>query len=237
MTEDTSQLQHGFRRSRRLTFADEAYEAIVEAIFDRRLEPGAQLTVRGLADELDMSTTPIREALTRAAAQRLVVQVSNRGCTVTPLLDDVGYHQLFGVRRQLEEYAVGTADPVEPAVAHLVDLARVMPHMEHGEVYRAFHDFNAADREFHLTLVRMAGNPFLDRAWSELHFHLHVGRLYTGSGVIDFGEALREHAAIADAVQLGDMQAAAALATRHIDNAEQRLIELVPGLAGSEVGR
>lgn len=208
--------------------ADEAYDAIVEAIVDRRLAPGEHLTMRGLAEQLDMSTTPIREALARLAGQRLVSQVTNRSCTVSPLLTEREYHQLFALRRLLEQHAIATAEPDEASVTRVIDLARLMPHMEHGGQYREFQDFNQADRDFHLTLVQMARDPFLERAWHDLHFHLHIGRLYTGSGVIDFSDALREHEAIADAVAAGDMAHAAALAQEHILGAESRLLELVP---------
>jgi DNA-binding GntR family transcriptional regulator len=218
----------GLRRASRRTMADEAYDAIVEAIVDRRLAPSEHLTMRGLAEQLDMSTTPIREALARLASQRLVSQITNRSCTVAPLLTEREYHQIFAVRRLLESAAITTAEPDETSVTKILDLARLMPHMEHGGQYREFQDFNQADRDFHLTLVQMARNPFLERAWHDLHFHLHVGRLYTGSGVIDFSDALHEHEAIAEAVASGSLDAAAELVTQHILGAESRLLELVP---------
>ena len=223
------------RRPRRLTMADEAYEAIVEAIVDERLAPGTHLTVRSLATELDMSTTPIREALNRAAGQRLVVQFTNRGCRVAPLLTLAGYHQIFWVRRVLEQHAMTAAKPDAVSISRVRDLAQVMPHMEHGDHYSDFHDFNQADHEFHLTLVRMAGNPFLEQAWSDLHFHIHVGRLYAGVGIVDFSEALREHTAIAEALGVGDLASAAGLAEQHITQAEHRLLKLVPPFKVADV--
>ncbi len=225
------------RRERRLTLADEAYEAVVEAIVDRRIAPGAHLTTRVLVEQLGMSATPVREALLRLASERLVVQATNRGCTVAPLLTRTEYRQLFATRRLLEHHAVTIASPDRTRIDRAGVLARLMPHMEHGDHYAEFQDFNKADRAFHLTLLQLSGNPFLERAWSDLHFHLHVGRLYTGSGVIDFSEALAEHLAISDAVTAGDFARASELTFVHISAAELRLIELVPSFqtAGDEV--
>lgn len=215
------------RRPPRPSLADLAYEAVVEAIVDRRIKPGARIGIDPLAMELEMSATPIREALARAAAKRLVVQVSNRGFTVTPLLSEREYHQLWDVRYLLEIHAIRAARSSDERITQLATIVDRMPLMEHGPIYRDFKEFSEADREFHHTLVAMAGNDFLLRAWDDLHFHLHVGRLYAGAGLVDFDDALREHAAIADHLVAGQREAAMRELAHHIKRAEQRLVDLV----------
>ena len=66
------------QRPERPSLVTLAYEAVVEAIVDRRLEPGSRISIESLADQLEMSTTPIREALMRTVAERLVIQDNNR---------------------------------------------------------------------------------------------------------------------------------------------------------------
>jgi len=205
-----------------------AYEAIVQAIFDRVFQPGTRLNIDMLAQQLDMSNTPVREALMRTVAQRLVIQDNNRGFTVAPLLKEQAYQQLFDIRHLLEMHAFDIMRPDEIAIARLCELVAQMPAMEHGTVYSDFHEFNQADREFHHTLIAMSRNPFLIRAWEDLHFHLHMGRLYAGAGVVDFGYALPEHTAIAQALQAGNREAAAQAASHHIQQARQRLRSLLP---------
>jgi DNA-binding GntR family transcriptional regulator len=204
-----------------------AYESIVEAIVDRRLQPGSRLSIEDLAVQLEMSTTPVREAIMRTVAERLVIQDRHRGFTVAPLLSESAYHQLFEVRHLLEMHAIRICQPDPVAIANLTQLVTTMAAMEHGPVYRDFQAFSKADATFHRTLVTMAGNLFLLRSWENLHFHLHVGRLYAGAGVIDFGDALAEHAAIMNALQAGDPMRLLADADHHIRCAEQRLRRLV----------
>ena len=72
-----------------------AYEAIVEAILTDALPAGAQVSIDGAAKQLKMSNTPVREALSRLAAERLVMFSANRGYTVTPRITTDEYHQLF----------------------------------------------------------------------------------------------------------------------------------------------
>jgi len=215
------------RRRPRANLAAQAYEAIVEAIIDRQLEPGTRLGIEDLAKQLDMSATPIREALAHAAGQRLVLQRSNHGFTVAPLLSERKFGELFDIRHLLETYALGCAEPNFPMVGRLEEIVELMPSMEHGPDYRDFREFNQADREFHHILVSMARNTVLTETWEDLHFHLQVGRLYAGAGVIDFGDALREHAAIVEALHTEDKGAAARAASRHIKRAQDRLKVLV----------
>jgi DNA-binding GntR family transcriptional regulator len=227
MTGSDSHIAPALRRPAKLSLPDLAYETIVEAIIDGRLAPGTRLSIDYLARELDMSNTPIREALSRASAVRLVNQQPNRGYTVAPLLSEAEYHQLFDARHLIETYAleIGKLDTVD--VAYLVALNAQMAEASTGPSYREFNIFNKQDGDFHRALVRASGNPFLINAWDNLHFHLQVGRLYTGAGVIDRREALEEHAAIIDAIHGGNRQQAVQLASRHIRHAEQRLKHLV----------
>jgi len=67
--------------------------------------------IDGLAERLGISITPVREALVRAASLLLLTRESNRGFRVALLLTTEEYHQLFGVRRLIELYAVGARDP------------------------------------------------------------------------------------------------------------------------------
>ncbi len=222
------------RRPSTRSLPELAYETIVQAIFDRTFQPGARLNIDMLAEQLDMSNTPVREALTRAVAQRLVIQDNNRGFTVAPLLKEQEYHQLFDMRHLLEMHAFALMHLDDAAIARLCELVALMPSMEHGTVYSDFREFNQADREFHHTLITMSHNPFLIRAWEDLYFHLHMGRLYAGAGVVDFGYALPEHTAIAQALQAGNREAAATSASYHIQQAEQRLQRLLPASTDEE---
>jgi DNA-binding GntR family transcriptional regulator len=215
------------RRPPRQSLVDLAYEAIVEAIVDRRIGSGARIGIDALAERLGMSATPVREALARASAKGLVVQESNRGVTVAPLLSPEEYGDLWDTRRLIELHALDEARLEPAAVERLGAIIAGMPSMEHGPVYRGFREFSEADHEFHHTLVSMAGNEFLMRAWDDLHFHLHAGRLYAGPGLVDFHDALREHGAIVALLRAGDKTAARSALAGHIDGARRRLAPLI----------
>jgi DNA-binding GntR family transcriptional regulator len=83
-----------------------AYEAIVEGILTGVLPAGSQISIDRTAKQLNMSNTPVREALSRLAAERLVLFSANRGYTVTPQIAAGEYRQLFEARRTLELAAI-----------------------------------------------------------------------------------------------------------------------------------
>ena len=75
---------------RERTLADHAYEAIHQAIVTGALGPGERLRIEELAANLDLSFSPLREALQRLEAVGLVQIIPHRGARVTELsLDDL----------------------------------------------------------------------------------------------------------------------------------------------------
>jgi DNA-binding GntR family transcriptional regulator len=212
-------------RPNRRSLAELAYDTIAEAIYEHRLAPGERLSIDDLCRQLDMSATPVREALSRAAALDLVRQDSHHGFTVAPELSAAEMGQLFAVRRSLEAEALAELRDTPPG-DRLTSLARSMAASEHGPRFRDINRFSRLDHAFHRELVAATGNPFLLRAWEGLHFHLRVHRVYAREGIVDFTEASAEHSAIAAAAAAGDLPGLAEAARRHIDTADARITAL-----------
>jgi DNA-binding GntR family transcriptional regulator len=197
-----------------------AYEAIVEGILKGVLPAGTQISIDGAARQLKMSNTPVREALSRLAAERLVLFSANRGYTVTPQITADEYHQLFEARRTLELASIKSAIIEPSAIDKIASILQRLATTETGVEYRQYRSFNQADREFHLAFVSRSQNRFLRHAWEQLHFHLHVG-------VIDSQEAYTEHEAIFKALKEGNRKELLQRMGDHIKNAESRLRRLV----------
>lgn len=222
-------------RPERLSLAELAYQTIAEAIYERRLAPGERLSIDDLRQQLGMSATPIREALSRAVALDLVHQDNNHGFTVASALTPTEMGQLFAVRRSLELEALAEIT-VPPDSGRLGELARQMAGSEHGPHFSDITKFSRLDHSFHQELVAATGNRFLLRAWEGLHFHLRVHRVYAREGVIDFTEAVSEHAAIVEAAAGQDLGALRTAVERHIDTAARRITQLSADSADQAAG-
>src|SRR5437764_3358648 len=90
---------------RREILADGVYEAIKSLIMDQRIEPGAKINMDSLARELQVSPTPVREALARLESDGLVTKRPLAGYTAASLLDAAGVDELFELRLLLEPAA------------------------------------------------------------------------------------------------------------------------------------
>ena len=143
------------------TMAEAALVELQEEILTGQLPPGAPLRLEEVARRLDMSISPVREAVRRLEALGLAVHVPHRGARVSEIaVDDL--HDTYEVRLELETLAVRRAAerfaPAdgEAARSHLV--AYVAAH-ERGDA----RDARAAHTAFHFALYAASGSDWLVR--------------------------------------------------------------------------
>jgi DNA-binding GntR family transcriptional regulator len=142
------------------TLAEKAFVALHDAIVRGELRPGERLPIEELADVLDMSPMPIREALRRLDAVGLVENVPHRGARVTELsLEDL--RDVYEARLALEPLAVQHAaerfdrDDGERGQEALATLNKL------GD--RSTAATWAAHTAFHFSLYEPAGSAWLVR--------------------------------------------------------------------------
>jgi DNA-binding GntR family transcriptional regulator len=204
-----------------LTLSQRAYEHLRGEIMANRLAPGTELTEVALSRQLAISRGPIREALSRLAAEGLITmrprrRAEVRSLTTQELID------AYQVREALEVMAVRLAIPriTEADLARLDDL---IDQMAGHAGRRAVADFFAANVAFHETLCELSGNDKL----RETHHRLEgeIGRFQDRTlalrGSLD--GSLTEHRAILAAIRLRDADKAAQLTADHIRVPVQRL--------------
>lgn len=207
----------------RSALVDDVYEAIKAWIMDSVREPGVRANIDALARSLDVSHTPVREALARLDAEGLVAKERSRGYTVTPPLSATEVAELYEFRQLLEPWAAGRAatrcdaDAVTRLEAELATCADA-PGDDGYEAYRAIADH---DERFHDLVLELAGNDQARKAFAGTHCHLHLFRLSYGRGM--GRQALAEHRAVVDAIVAGDDDAAAAAMAAHLRLSSERL--------------
>src|SRR5215218_1361452 len=183
----------------RNTLSDEVYESIKALIMDDAIKPGGRVTIDAVSRQLDVSPTPVREALARLESEGLVVKRPMAGYTTTPLLTPTEYEHLFDVRMVLESAAAArAAEYGDPAVTF-----PPMPAPTRDPGYAGHAAFTSADAAFHDAVALAARNPLLREAIARLHAHLHIHRIaFRGTASTE-----HEHDAIVAAIQARDPQA------------------------------
>jgi len=156
------------------------------------------LSIDGLARQLGVSPTPVREALG---------QLEHTGSVTRTALK--GYRVSAAVITELE--TVSTQH--RRAAQRVLKMMTRHPSRLQWETLRTYY---TVDWEFHLVLLRHCHNPYLLDMAQTLAPHVHRLRQSMNRGAIDVELAVVEHAAILDAVRSGDPQAAAAAMKTHL---------------------
>ncbi|MFI6869395.1 GntR family transcriptional regulator [Nocardia sp. NPDC050406] len=201
---------------------DRTYEALKTAILSNHLPPGTALSVPELARQLEVSRTPVREAVQRLIYEGLANHVSHRGAEVSKVdIDDL--RELYVVREMLEGLAARLATERLDA-AGLTTLREILA--EHERVLGEDTDHAAhveLDIRFHRTIREIAANPHLTATLEPIagRSHLALHSLWRSGDAPRF--ALDEHVQIVEAMAAGDPAYAETVAQRHISRLRVRL--------------
>jgi DNA-binding GntR family transcriptional regulator len=199
------------------------YEVLKTLVMDSALPPGDRVNIDALAREMEVSTTPVREALARLESEGLVRKRALVGYTVTPLLTHQEFNDLVDIRLLLEggaaRSAAERADADQRAEIVAAADATVAPPDGDGDGWRSQAQFTALDARFHDLVAVASGNQFLHESIERLHAHLHLVRLYFPHGA---GSTLEEHRRIAEAIRDGAADAAEAAMRQHLTNGRER---------------
>jgi DNA-binding GntR family transcriptional regulator len=206
-----------------LTLSQRVYEHLRGEILANRLAPGTELSEVALSRELEISRGPIREALSRLAAEGLITmrprrRAEVRSLTTQELID------AYQVREALEVMAVRLAIPriTEADLARLDDL---IDQMAGHASRRAVADFFAANVAFHETLCELSGNKKLQEVHHRLEGEISRFQARTLALRGSLESSVSEHRAILAAVRLGDVEKAGELTAAHVRVPAQRLQE------------
>jgi DNA-binding GntR family transcriptional regulator len=134
------------------TTVDDLYQRLRDQIINGRYHPGFRLSQQALATELKVSRTPLREALSRLAAEGLVVGEANRGMEVAPVYNDHA-EQSYGLRLLIEPPTIGAI--VDDITEEDIDrMWRVLEQMDRTAGTHRIQEFQQLHFEFHEATLR-----------------------------------------------------------------------------------
>ncbi|HHV56589.1 MAG TPA: GntR family transcriptional regulator [Firmicutes bacterium] len=149
---------------------EKAYKLIKQAIITRAFAPGQFLSENELSNSFGVSRTPIREALQALEVEGFVTLIPHKGAQVAEIslkdLDEV-YELRLVLERLAGQKLIERSNEI--CLQQMTDVLGVQTELaqRHQSV-----EFIAADREFHLALMRAAGNERLYRFYDSLRDHL-----------------------------------------------------------------
>ncbi|MEW2548130.1 GntR family transcriptional regulator [Streptomyces sp. NPDC047002] len=201
---------------------EKAYAYLRDTVIADPAMLGRFVNEQAVADSIGVSRTPIREALLLLAAEDLVRLIPKKGAYVAPLSGQE-VTELMDLRAVLESHAARVV--LTQGRAPVAEMRRLADEQARVSGPGQAGDFIAWDHHFHMALVRTAGNTMLTRTYEGLRarqVRCGISAVFRSAGRQE--SVLREHRAIADALESGDAQAAAAAIRAHLDATRAALL-------------
>jgi DNA-binding GntR family transcriptional regulator len=198
-----------------------AYDYVKARLLDGRFAGGTLLSENEIAQRLNVSRTPVRQAFVQLEAEGLLELYPRRGALVVPISPSEA-EDVFEARMLIEQHAARRAGATGPLPA----LAAVLrDHIADQEATLADGDrtgFAWSDRAFHRAIVEAGGNRLLTRQYDGLRDrHQRIAAVTIARDPTRIERFVAEHREIAAAFEAGDAELAASLLGAHLQGAHE----------------
>lgn len=193
-----------------------AYDSIKKAILEFHFKPGDALVEADLSKQLNISKTPVRDALTRLEREGLVTKVAYTGTYVGEITAQ-GVMEVFEIRAVLEGLAARQA-AVNFTSADLTQaeelLSRQAGLLARGELTGA----SEVNRQFHALILQRSNNQHLRSMLANLDDHIQRYRVLSKAQRGTQSASVQEHQSVLDAIRAGDAAGAETAMKTHLRN-------------------
>jgi len=209
----------------RLALHQEVAARLRQRIVEGLIAPGAKLNERELAEQLNVSRTPLREAIRMLGAEGLVELLPNRGAVALQLSpQDVAdtFEVIGGLEGQSGELAAQRITESELAEIRAL----------HFEMLAAFtrRDLSAYYRlnsQIHTRINAAARNPVLTRTWANVNARLQALRFRSNVDEAKWKRAVDEHERMVALLGARDGEALRRLLVQHLEHKRDAVLELM----------
>ncbi|QEH68648.1 GntR family transcriptional regulator [Cellulosilyticum sp. ST5] len=200
---------------------EKVFKSIRESILEGKYKPGDALREATIAKELNVSRTPVREAIRQLELEGLVQSIPNKETVVTGVSQE-DVQDIFMIRSRLEGMAAKlAAERITPE-----ELEKLKEVLELTEFYVTKKDLvhiGELDHRFHDMIYKATKSKILKQMLSDFHTYVQKTRM---ESLATPGRAtclLKEHTAIFKAIQNQDGEKAEELTNKHIEQVSKNM--------------
>jgi DNA-binding GntR family transcriptional regulator len=191
-----------------------AYDAIKEAIMSFRLKPGQSLVENDLARQLNISKTPVRDALLKLEKEGFVIKVPYTGTYVGDITPQA-VMDIFEIRAVLEGLAVRLATQLVKD-EEIEEIQEIILQHHAASAVNDIKDAALLNKKFHEWIIHSASNPWLKQILSNLDDHLQRYRTLSNFQTGRLDKSVEEHQHVLDAMKRRDAESAEKSLREHI---------------------
>lgn len=206
--------------------AQRALIRLRDMILSGELAAGTDHLESELAEKLDMSRTPVREACVMLESRGLLTVRPRKGVRILPV-SPADMDEIYDILTELETLAARKAAELHPSEAALEPLRRAIQEMDEALAADDRDAWAAADHRFHRELMRLGGNRRAMDIFEMMSDQVARARLTTLYMRPAPDRSNADHHAVLDAIRAGDPEAAATRHRNHRQYAKSMLLELL----------
>lgn len=201
------------------------FEKLRSLLVEGKIPPGSKLNERELAESLNVSRTPIREAIRRLAADGLVELITNRGAIAVQLsLEDVIH--TFDVIAELEGFS-GELAANNISDATLSELEALQYEMMASYARRDLSNYYKLNLRIHHLINQAANNPVLSKIFTQVNARIEALRFRSNQDGIKWEKAVEEHQEMLDALKARDPVRMRKIMIQHVRNKRDVVVHLL----------
>ncbi|MFZ5634383.1 MAG: GntR family transcriptional regulator [Bacillota bacterium] len=196
----------------------QVFKDLLSLITEGHFRPGEILSERELAEKLNVSRTPIREALRKLEKEGIIVYTPRKGVTIANITVEQ-VKQLYIFRETLEGLAARLMAGNINNVGELELMGEAIKEAEEAVTKNDIYKLSQINSRFHAAMAEGSGNVYLENALSTIRSHVSMVMSTSLSHTARPPENIKEHKAIYEAIACRDPDLAEAVARAHIRNA------------------
>ena len=211
------------------------FQTLKSLLVEGKIAPGSKLNERELAERLNVSRTPIREAIRRLAADGLVELIANRGAIAVQLsIDDVIH--TFDVIAELEGYS-GELAAQNISDSTLSELEALQYEMMASYARRDLSSYYKLNLRIHRLINQAANNPVLATLFSQVNSRIEALRFRSNQDGVKWEKAVEEHQEMLDALKARDSARMRKVMITHVTNKRDVVVQLLKSESGMQLSQ
>ncbi|MCQ0090800.1 GntR family transcriptional regulator [Roseovarius sp. M141] len=207
----------------RESLGDAIYDRVSQDLVRGKLRPNQRITIRGLAEALGTSSTPVRDAVQRLLQDDALVQRSVRDVRV-PVPSAAQYLEIASIRRELEGLAAARAAEVATSRG-ITRLTRLTERNQEAITAARWTQAAELNQQFHFALAEIARMPVLLGVLTRLWLRMGplIAGYYSGAQV----DMIHQHHVLIAALEARDPDAARAALYQDIDESGEGIVAYI----------
>ncbi|MEG1410771.1 MAG: GntR family transcriptional regulator [Terrisporobacter sp.] len=206
------------------TLSEQIYQILKDDIISQKIKCGEKLTLKNLKEQFDVSSTPVREALTRLSKNGLVTYYSNIGVKVIEL-DNNDFRELYEFTREMDTLSVDLAMRNDNYDNLILDLGKNLRDNQFYLESNQLDKYIETSENFHIIFYNNCNNTRLQASSERTRYQLSICCLKYECNLENQRKLIEEHTKIYNAVLNKDIYLARREMYQHLTNSYDLLLE------------